>query len=413
MPLRLSERVRRIRLSPNAAASQRAKQLADAGRDVLVLTSGEPDFDTPAHIKAAAIAAIHAGQTKYTPMPGTLALRRAIAAKLARENDLRYTAEQIVASNGAKQVIHLGLAALLDAGDEVIVPAPHWPSFPDVVTLNDGRPVIVPTDASAGFKLTPEALHQAITPKTRMLILNSPGNPSGAVYGNHELAALAEVLRAHPHVAILHDEIYEHIRFDESNAPARHLLAIAPDLVERTLIVNGASKTYAMTGWRLGWGAAPLPLAQAMTALQSQLSSAPSAISQAAALAALEGDQAFVRETSAAYRRRRDLVVAGLAAVPGLRLAPPEGAFFAFVHVGALIGRVRPDGRAIASDADVADYLLEAEGVAVVDGGAYGLSPYIRLSTAAADEVLAEAVQRIARAIATLRPAATESRRDG
>ena len=408
MTLRLSERVRRIRLSPNAAASQRARRLADEGRNVLVLTAGEPDFDTPESIKAAAVAAIHAGQTKYTAIPGTLALRRAVAAKLARENDLRYSTEQIVVSNGAKQVIHLALAALLDAGDEVIVPAPYWPSFPDMVKLNDGRPVIVATDASTGFKLTPAALTAAITPKTRMLILNSPGNPTGAVYDSIELAALAEVLRVHPHVAILLDEIYEHIRFDAG--PARHLLAIAPDLAERTVIVNGASKTYAMTGWRLGWGAAPLPLAQAMTAVQSQLSSAPSAISQAAALAALEGDQSFVHEATAAYRRRRDLVVAGLANVPGLRLAPPEGAFFAFVHVGALIGRVRPDGHAITSDADVVDHLLETEGVAVVDGGAYGLSPYIRLSTAAADEVLKEAVQRIARAVAALRPAATESR---
>jgi len=265
----------------------------------------------------------------------------------------------------------------------------------------------VATDASAGFKLTPAALAAAITPRTRALILNSPGNPTGAVYDSSELVALAEVLRLHPQVAIVLDEIYEHIRFDAE--PARHLLAIAPDLAERTLIVNGASKTYAMTGGRLGWGAAPLSLAQAMTAVQSQLSSAPSAISQAAALAALEGDQAFVHQATAAYRRRRDLVVAGLTKVPGLQLEPPEGAFFAFVHVGALIGRLRPDGRSLTSDADVADYLLEAEGVAVVDGGAYGLSPYIRLSTAAADEVLKEAVQRIARAVAALRPAAAGS----
>jgi aspartate aminotransferase len=398
----LSQRVRRVGLSANATASARASALIAQGRDVLVLTAGEPDFDTPQPIKEAAVAALARGETKYTPTAGSAALRRAVSAKYRRENGLDYPPAQVIASNGAKQVIFIAMAATLDVLDEVVLPAPYWPSFPDIVRVNDGTPVIVPVDEATRFKLTPQALERAITPRTRWLILNSPGNPSGAVYTADELTALAEVLRRHPRVLVLWDEIYEHIWFT-AQAPA-HLLHVAPDLRERTLLVNGASKTYAMTGWRIGWGAGPLALVKAMEVIQSQVSSGPSSIGQAATAAALDAkDQRFVSDARAVYARRAALVSGALSAIAGISLLAPEGAFFAYVRCGELIGRVRPDGRVIASDGDVVDWLLDAEGVAVVDGAAYGLAPYFRISIAAGDAVLAEAVRRIARAIAALR----------
>lgn len=403
-PFPLSQRVQRVKLSPNAAASQRAAALAAQGRDVIALTTGEPDFDTPEPIKQAAIAAMARGETKYTPTAGTAALRRAISAKYTRENALDYPPAQIVVSNGGKQVIYNALAATLNAGDEVIIPAPYWPSFPDMVLVNDGQPVIVPCDIAVGFKLTPAALEAAITPRTRWLVLNTPGNPSGALYGAAELAALAAVLRRYPQVLVLLDELYEHIWFTPE-APA-HWLHVAPDLKERTLLVNGASKTYAMTGWRIGWGAGPAALVQAMVVIQSQASSGPNAIAQAAVTSALDSpDQSFVGEARAAYARRATLVVEALNTVPGLKLLTPGGSFFAFVHCGALLGLQRPDGQVIRTDAELTDWLLEAEGVAAVDGASYGLSPYFRISTAASDAVLADATARIARAVAALRPA--------
>lgn len=398
----LSRRVQRVKLSANAAASARASALAAQGRDIISLTTGEPDFDTPEPIKQAAIAALARGETKYTPTQGTAALRRAISAKYRRENGLDYAADRIIASNGGKQVIYNALAATLDAGDEVIVPAPYWPSFPDIVRINDGTPVIVPVGQDQGFKLTPRALEAAITARTRWLVLNTPGNPSGAVYGQAELAALAEVLRRHPQVLVLLDELYEHIWFTPE--PPVHWLAVAPDLKDRTLLVNGVSKTYAMTGWRIGWGAGPAALVQAMAVVQSQASSGPNSVGQAAATAALESDdQSFVQTARAAYARRARLVTEAINAVPGLALLPPGGSFFAFIHCGALIGHRRPDGQLIASEADLVEWLLESEGVAAVDGGAYGLSPYFRISTATSDELLAEATARIARAVAALR----------
>lgn len=398
----LSQRVQRVKLSANAAASARASALIAQGRDVLVLTAGEPDFDTPQAIKQAAIAAMARGETKYTPTAGTPELRRAISAKYRRENALDYPPAQIVVSNGAKQVIFNALAATLDAGDEVVLPAPYWPSFPDIVSVNDGTPVIVPVDEATAFKLTPETLERAITPQTRWLILNSPGNPTGAVYTASELAALAEVLRRHPHVLVLWDEIYEHIWFT-AEAPV-HLLHVAPDLRERTLLVNGASKTYAMTGWRIGWGAGPRALIDATVVIQSQASSGPNSIGQAAVASALvAADQSFVTESRAVYARRAAFVSAALNKIPGLSLLAPEGAFFAYIHCGGLIGRVRSDGQVIQSDSDVVDWLLEAEGVAAVDGAGYGLSPYFRISIAASDTVLADAVQRIAKAIGALK----------
>ena len=400
--LPLSQRVQRVKLSPNAAASARAAALAAQGRDVIALTTGEPDFDTPEPIKQAAIAALARGETKYTPTPGTGALRKAIQAKYTRENELDYPASQIIVSNGGKQVIYNAFAATLDAGSEVIIPAPYWPSFPDMVLVNDGTPVIVPCDIGAGFKLTPATLEAAITPRTRWLVLNTPGNPSGALYDAAELAALAVVLRRHPQVLVLLDELYEHIWFTPE-APA-HWLHVAPDFKERTLLVNGASKTYAMTGWRIGWGAGPAALVQAMVVIQSQASSGPNSVAQAAVKAALESpDQSFVGEARSAYARRARLVTEAINAVPGLRLLPPGGSFFAFVHCGALLGHVRPDGRVIRTDADLTEWLLEAEGVAAVDGPSYGLSPYFRISTAASDAVLHDATARIARAVAALR----------
>lgn len=397
----LSRRVQRVKLSPVAAASARAAALAAQGRDIITLTSGEPDFDTPGFIQQAAVAAMQRGETRYTPTPGTQRLRQAISRKYQRENGLDIPAARITVANGAKQVIYNALAATLDEGDEVILPAPYWPSFPDMVLVNDGVPVVVPCDESTGFKLSPQALQQAITARTRWLILNSPGNPSGAVYDAAELAALAEVLRRHPQVAVLWDDVYEHIWFGPQ-APA-HWLQVAPDLAGRTLLVNGASKTYAMTGWRIGWGAGPLALIQAMTVIQSQAASGANAVAQAAVADALDHpDQSFVSQARLAYERRAALVSTGLNAIPGLSALAPAGAFFIYVNVAALIGRQRPDGAPINSDTDLVDWLLESEGVAVVDGSAYGRSPYLRLSFAASDAQLQEALRRIERALGRL-----------
>lgn len=398
----LSLRVRRVKLSPNAAASAYAAELAAQGRNVIALTTGEPDFDTPDFIKQAAIDALARGETKYTSTPGTVQLRRVIAAKYQRENALDYAPGDIIVSNGGKQVIYSAFAATLNAGDEVIIPTPYWPSFPDMVLVNDGIPMFVPCGIDTSYKLTPVALEAAITPRTRWLVLNTPGNPSGAVYSQDELAVLADVLRRHPQVLVLLDELYEHIWFTPE-APA-HWLHVAPDLRERTLLVGGVSKTYAMTGWRIGWGVGPAALVQAMVVIQSQVSSGPNAIAQAAAQVALESaDQTFVETARTTYARRAWLVEQAIADIPGLALRRIDGAFFAFVHCGGLIGLLRPDGRVITTDKDAAEWLLESEGLAVVDGASFGLSPYLRLSTAASDAVLRDAMGRIARAVAALR----------
>jgi aspartate aminotransferase len=400
--LKLSQRVQRVSLSPNAAAGARAAALAAQGRDVIALNAGEPDFDTPETVKQAAWAALQRGETKYTSTQGTTTLRRAVVDKYEREQGLAYTPAEILVSNGGKQVIFTAFSATLDAGDEVVLPAPYWPSFPDMIKVNDGVPVIVPCSEADGFKLSAQALEAAITPRTRWLVLNTPSNPTGALYGPVELVALAAVLRRHPHVWILLDELYEHIWFTPE-APM-HWLHVAPDLRARTLLVNGASKTYAMTGWRIGWGTGPAALVEAMTAIQSQVSSGSNSIAQAAVAAALDAaDQSFVVQARAAYARRAALVTRAVNAIDGLSVLPLHGSFFAYVFCGALIGRVRPDGRLIATDADVVDWLLDAAGVAVVAGGAYGLSPYFRLSTAAGDAQLEEAVRRIGEAVAALR----------
>ncbi|HCQ48994.1 MAG TPA: aspartate transaminase [Achromobacter sp.] len=404
-PDALSRRARGAQLSPIAAAGARAARLAAEGRSIIVLTSGEPDFDTPDAIKQAARVALEQGQTKYTPTAGTAALRRAVAQGYRQRDDVDVDASNVIVSNGGKQVIYLALNATLDEGDEVIVPAPYWPTFPDAVHINGGQPVVVPTRAEQGFKLTPQSLRQAITPRTKWLILNSPGNPSGAVYTADELAALAAVLRDAPHVLVLWDEMYEAIWFLQ---PPVCLLRVAPDLAGRTLVVNGVSKAYAMTGWRIGWGTGPTPLIHALEAVQSQVSSGASSLGQAAALAALQGAaDGFVINARHAYAARAQRVVDGLGAVPGLRVHAPHGSFFAWVGVAGLIGAVRPDGRRIEHDGDVVDWLLESAGVAVVQGSAYGLSPYSRLSFAASDADINAAIERIGQAVATLAPQAS------
>jgi len=400
MSLRLSKRVQRVSLSANAAAKSRATALRDGGRDILDLTTGEPDFDTPEHIKQAAYAAIAAGATKYTPTPGVKALRVAVQRKLHNENRLDYPLESIVIANGAKQIIFNAFAATLDDGDEVLVPTPYWPSFPDSVRFNGGEPVFIECGLAQGCKLTAEQLEQHIGERTRWLILNGPGNPSGAVYSEAELHALAEVLRRHPQVLILLDELYEHIRFDGS--PAQSLLNVAADLQVRCLLVGGVSKTYAMTGWRIGFGAGPQVLTQAMAVVQSQSTSGASSVGQAAALAAFEGGLDFLPEQVAAYRHRRDVLVSALRDVDGLEVLEPQGGFFVFVRCAGLLGRYRPEGQRLDSDADVVAYLLE-EGVAGVAGSAYGLSPWFRLSIATATETVGEAGRRIAQACAQLR----------
>jgi aspartate aminotransferase len=400
MTLRLSKRVQRVSLSANAAAKSQATALRDAGRDILDLTTGEPDFDTPEHIKQAAYSAIAGGATKYTPTPGVKALRVAVQRKLQQENRLDYPLESIVIANGAKQIIFNAFAATLDDGDEVLVPTPYWPSFPDSVRFSGGEPVFIECALAQGCKLTAEQLDQHIGERTRWLILNGPGNPSGAVYSAAELQALAEVLRRHPQVLILLDELYEHIRFD--GHPAQSLLNVAPDLQPRCLLVGGVSKTYAMTGWRIGFGAGPQTLTNAMAVVQSQSTSGASSVGQAAALAAFEGGLDFLPEQVAAYQQRRDLLVSALRKVEGIEVLEPQGGFFVFVRCAGLLGRYRPDGVCLNSDVDVVAYLLE-EGVAGVAGSAYGLSPWFRLSIATATDSVAEAGRRIAHACGQLR----------
>ncbi|MCC7319421.1 MAG: pyridoxal phosphate-dependent aminotransferase [Rubellimicrobium sp.] len=400
MPL-LSAALARIRPSPTVAITGRALDLRAEGRDIIALSAGEPDFDTPAHIRAAAVAAIEAGRTRYTPVDGIPELKRAVAAKFARENALAYDPAEISIGSGGKQVIFNALLATLDPGDEVLIPAPYWVSYPDIVRLAGATPVILPSSAGTGFRITPEALEAAITPRTKWLILNSPSNPSGAAYDHDRIAALAQVLLRHPQVWVMADDIYEHLIFDglAFATPA----AVEPRLKERTLIVNGVSKAYAMTGWRLGYGAGPAHLIRAMAVIQSQSTSNPSSISQWAALAALEGPQDFLPGFRAAFQRRRDLVVAMLNAAPGITCPVPQGAFYVYPDISALIGRTSPAGRRIATDEDFAAALLDETGVAVVFGAAFGLSPNFRISYAAADATLIDACTRIAEFCAALR----------
>ncbi|WP_415182443.1 pyridoxal phosphate-dependent aminotransferase [Phaeovulum sp.] len=396
----IASRLSIVKPSASMAVSQAAKALRARGVDVIDLGLGEPDFPTPAHIIEAAHAAAKAGETLYTAATGTPALREAVASKFRRENGLDYTADDIIVANGAKQIIFNALMATLEPGDEVILPAPYFVSYPEMVKLLGGTPVIAECPGDAGFRLTPEVLEAAITPRSKWLFLNMPGNPSGAVYSEDELKALGTVLAKHPQVLILSDEIYEHILFD-----GRSFLSFGkacPELRDRTLIVNGVAKAYAMTGWRVGYAAGPQPLIKAMATVQSQSVTSVCAIAQAAAVAALNGPQDMVAEFRAAFERRRNLVVDGLAGMNGVTLSPPEGAFYAYIGCAGLIGRKTPKGVVLNDDAAVATYLLEEGRVAAVPGAAYGLSPYFRISTATADAVLTEAIARIKAAISEL-----------
>jgi len=392
----LSQRLGRIKPSPTIAVTQKAAELKAQGRDVVGLGAGEPDFDTPDHIKEAAKAAIDRGETKYTAVAGTLELRKAICAKFKRDNGLDYKPEQITVGSGGKQTIFNALMATLDAGDEVVIPAPYWVSYPDIVMLANGQPVIVPCPQENGFKLRAEDLDRAITPKTKWLILNSPSNPTGAAYTRAELKEITDVLLRHPHVWVMPDDMYEHVIYDgfEFATPAE----VEPKLYERTLTLNGCSKVYAMTGWRVGYAAGATDLVKGMNNLQSQSTTHACSISQAAAVAALNGPQDFVAGNNAIFKERRDLVISLLKETTGLSCHTPEGAFYVYPSCAGVIGKTTPEGKKIESDDDFISYLLEAEGVAAVQGSAFGLSPYYRISYATSTEVLKEACSRIKKA---------------
>jgi aspartate aminotransferase len=397
---RIASRVQRIKTSPSSAAADRAAELRRQGRTIVNLAIGEPDFPTPAHIRRAAAEAVERGETRYTQTAGTVALRTAIAAKLREENALDYDPKHIIVTCGAKHAIFNALAVTVEPGDEVLIPAPYWVSYPDMVLACEGSPVVLPCTEADGFKLTAATLEAAITPRTRWLLLNSPSNPTGASYSSGELRALADVLLRHPHVLVLTDDIYEHIRFESASNP--HIVAVEPALHDRAVVVNGMSKTYAMTGWRIGYAAGPADLIAAMDTLQSQSTSCASSVGQAAALAALQGDQSSIAEAVETYRARRDRGVALLNAIPGLACGAPGGAFYLFVNCGGVIGKQTPAGKLIASDADFTLYLLEAAGVVLVAGSAYGASPYFRMSIATGIEVIEEGCRKIANAVSEL-----------
>lgn len=396
-----SAALRRIKPSATLAADAKARELKAAGRNVISLAAGEPDFDTPENIKEAAIKAIRDGKTKYTNVDGINELKEAICAKFQRENGLSYKPSQVNVSPGGKPVIYNAMVASLNPGDEVVIPAPYWVSYPDMVLLAGGEPVPVATTAETGFKVTAEALEAAITPRTRWLILNSPSNPSGAAYTKAELRAVADVLLRHPQVWILTDDMYEHLIFGDFEYWT--IAQVEPALYERTLTMNGVSKAYAMTGWRIGYAAGPEPLINAMRKVMSQSTSNPSSISQWAAVEALNGTQAFIKPNAKLFEQRRDLVVSMLNQASGLRCPTPEGAFYVYPSCEALIGKTAPSGKVIASDADFASELLEAEGVAVVHGAAFGLSPFFRISYATANSVLEDACGRIQRFCAAVK----------
>ena len=398
---RISARVQRIKPSPSSAASDRANELRRQGKSIINLVVGEPDFDTPAHIRAAACTAIERGETRYTANAGTPQLRQAIVDKLQRENGLSYATSQVLVTSGAKSAIFNAFAATLGAGDEVLIPAPYWVSYPDMVLACEGEPVTLACPEENAFKLTPAQLRDAITPRTRWLLLNSPSNPTGASYSAAELRALADVLLDAPHVLLMTDDIYEHIRYDGLDNP--HILAIEPALSDRTLVVNGVSKTYAMTGWRIGWAAGPADLIGALEMLQSQSVSNACSVAQAAALAALRGDQSFLNDWVAIYQQRRDLALTLINAIPGLSCRTPVGAFYLYVNCSGMIGRTTPDGKMLETDMDAVMYLLETAGVAVIAGTVYGLSPYFRMSIATSLEIIEEGCRRIAKAVTDLR----------
>ncbi|ATN33115.1 aspartate aminotransferase [Rhizobium sp. ACO-34A] len=396
-----ASRISSIGVSEIVKLGAKAQALKREGRPVIILGAGEPDFDTPDHIKEAAWKALQAGQTKYTALDGTPELKAAIRDKFSRENSVDYALDEITVATGAKQILFNALMATLNPGDEVVIPTPYWTSYSDIVQIAEGKPVLIACDADAGFRLQAEELEAAITPKTRWLLLNSPSNPSGAAYREEDYRPLLDVLLRHPHVWLLVDDMYEHIVYDGFRfvTPA----AIEPRLKSRILTVNGVSKAYAMTGWRIGYAGGPRDLIKAMAVVQSQATSCPSSVSQAASVAALNGPQDFLAERKASFQRRRDLVVAGLNAIEGLDCRVPEGAFYTFSGCAGVLGKTTPGGKPIATDADFCAYLLEDANVAVVPGSAFGLSPFFRISYASAESELVEALKRIAEACANLR----------
>ena len=381
--------------------TQKARDLKAQGRDVISLSAGEPDFDTPEHVKEAAIEAIRRGETKYTAVDGIPELKDAIIAKFKRDNNLVYSRDEISVAPGGKAVIYNAIMASVNEGDEVVIPAPYWVSYPDIVRLAGGVPIIVPAREEDGFRLTPEALEQAITTKTKWFIFNSPSNPTGAAYSRSDLRALAEILKRHPQVMILTDDIYEHILYEGREFAT--IAQVEPALFDRTLTLNGASKAYAMTGWRIGYAGAPKKLVAAMAKVMSQSTTNPCSISQWAVVAALNGDHSFLAARNASFRERRDRVVAMLNEADGISCRTPEGAFYVYPSCAGVIGKKTPAGAAIETDEDFAFALLEAEGVAIVFGSAFGLSPYFRVSYAAAMDELEDACGRIMRFCASLR----------
>ena len=396
----IADRMNRIKPSPSSMATQRSRALKAAGHDVVGLTAGEPDFDTPPNVIEAVARAMAASKTKYTDIGGTPELKAAVRDKFKRENQLEYSTAEVIVGTGGKQVIFNALMATVQKGVEVIVPAPFYVSYPDIVLLAGGTPVPVTCPPEKGFKLQPEDLEKAITPRTRWLILNAPNNPSGAVYSRQELRALADVLVRHPHVWVLSDDIYEHILFDGREFCT--MAQVAPELKERTLTVNGVSKAYAMTGWRIGYCVGPLELIKAITKLQSQSTSNPSSIGQAAALEALTGPQGFIAERTKIFQDRRDSVVAQLNAIPGITCHLPEGAFYVFPSCAGMIGKKTPTGQIIQTDEDFVLYLLDSEKLAGVHGAAYGSTPFFRFSFATSIAVLDEGCARLKRACGQL-----------
>jgi len=387
--IKLSQRVQRVKPSPTLAVSARAAELRAEGKDIIGLGVGEPDFDTPEHIKNAAIEAIHQGQTKYTAVDGTAPLKQAIIDKFKRDNNFDYTADQILVSSGGKQSFYNLCQAALDEGDEVIIPAPYWVSYPDMVLLADATPITVLAGKDQGFKITADQLRANLTDKTRLFVINSPSNPTGLAYQRHELEALAEVLREYPDVLIATDDMYEHILWNEEGFS--NILMVAPDLYDRTIVLNGVSKAYSMTGWRIGYAGGPADLIKNMKKVQSQSTSNPSSISQAATVEALNGDQSCIQTMLQAFKERHDYLVKALNDVPGFSCLPGDGTFYAFPDVSEAIAAI--DG--VDNDLDFAEFLLNEAGVALVPGSAFGAEGYIRLSFATSIEVLQDAIARI------------------
>jgi aspartate aminotransferase len=397
----IADALSRVKPSATIAVAQKARELKAKGMDVISLGAGEPDFDTPDNIKQAAIDAINRGETKYTAVAGIIQLREAIAAKFKRENDLDYTANQVIVGTGGKQILFNALMATLNPGDEVIIPAPYWVSYPEMVAICGGTSVFVPTTIEKNFKVQPEDLEKAITPKTKWFIFNSPSNPSGAAYTHDELKALTDVLMRHPHVWVLTDDMYEHLTFDGFKFATP--VQVEPGLYDRTLTMNGVSKAYAMTGWRIGYAAGPIELIKAMDMIQGQQTSGTNSIAQWAAVEALNGPQDFIEANKKIFQGRRDLVVSMLNQAKGLNCPTPEGAFYVYPSCAGLIGKTAPSGNVIKTDEDFVTELLEAEGVAVVHGSAFGLGPNFRISYATSEALLEEACNRIQRFCAACR----------